>query len=72
MAQFRRSEFFQIYARQPNRQKVAMRSFDQLLGLLSNIPDPRRAEGKLYGFNVSCCSRSRLLSSLAAIPVVPS
>src|ERR1700719_738068 len=37
-----------IYARQPNRQKVAMRSFDQLLGLLSNIPDPRRAEGKLY------------------------
>jgi hypothetical protein len=25
-----------------------MRSFDQLLGLLSNIPDPRRAEGKLY------------------------
>lgn len=25
-----------------------MRSFDQLLGLLSKIPDPRRAEGKLY------------------------
>ena len=25
-----------------------MRSFDQLLDLLSNIPDPRRAEGKLY------------------------
>lgn len=25
-----------------------MRSFDQLLGLLSEIPDPRRAEGKLY------------------------
>jgi hypothetical protein len=25
-----------------------MRSFDQLLSLLSNIPDPRRAEGKLY------------------------
>jgi hypothetical protein len=25
-----------------------MRLFDQLLGLLSNIPDPRRAEGKLY------------------------
>ena len=25
-----------------------MRSFDQLLGLLSDIPDPRRAEGKLY------------------------
>jgi len=25
-----------------------MRSFDHLLGLLSDIPDPRRAEGKLY------------------------
>ena len=25
-----------------------MRSFDQLLGLLSDIPGPRRAEGKLY------------------------
>ena len=25
-----------------------MRSFDQLIGLLSEIPDPRRAEGKLY------------------------
>ena len=25
-----------------------MRSFDQLLSLLSDIPDPRRAEGKLY------------------------
>jgi hypothetical protein len=37
-----------IYARQPNRQEVALRSFDQLIGLLSEIPDPRRAEGKLY------------------------
>ena len=25
-----------------------MRSFDQLIGLLREIPDPRRAEGKLY------------------------
>ena len=25
-----------------------MRSFDRLIGLLSEIPDPRRAEGKLY------------------------
>jgi len=25
-----------------------LRSFDQLIGLLSEIPDPRRAEGKLY------------------------
>ena len=25
-----------------------MRSFDQLIGLLGEIPDPRRAEGKLY------------------------
>ncbi len=25
-----------------------MRSFDQLIGLLSEIPDPRRAEGQLY------------------------
>ena len=25
-----------------------MRSFNHLLGLLSEIPDPRRAEGKLY------------------------
>jgi len=25
-----------------------MRSFDQLIGLLSEIPDPRRAEGKIY------------------------
>jgi hypothetical protein len=25
-----------------------MRSFDPLLGLLSKVPDPRRAEGKLY------------------------
>src|SRR5208283_5834082 len=31
-----------------NPQEVAMRSFDQLIGLLSEIPDPRRAEGKIY------------------------
>src|ERR1017187_1036570 len=39
---------FRIYARQPIHQEVALRSFDQLIGLLSEIPDPRRAEGKLY------------------------
>ena len=61
-----RGEFFGIHARQPNRQKVAgMRSFDQLLGLLSNIPDPRRAEGKLYKLATCpavldpCCRRYR-------------
>jgi hypothetical protein len=32
----------------PNRQEVALQSFDQILGLLNEIPDPRRAEGKLY------------------------
>jgi hypothetical protein len=25
-----------------------MRSFDPLLAMLSEVPDPRRAEGKLY------------------------
>ena len=25
-----------------------MQSFDQLLALLSEVPDPRRAEGKIY------------------------
>jgi hypothetical protein len=25
-----------------------LRSFDQLIGLLGEIPDPRQAEGKLY------------------------
>ena len=35
-----------------------MRSFDQLLGLLSNIPDPRRAEGKLY--KLPTCTRCSL------------
>src|SRR5208337_2283840 len=30
------------------RQEVAMRSFDPLLNLLSEIPDLRRAEGKIY------------------------
>jgi hypothetical protein len=39
---------FRIYARQPIHQEVALRSFDQLIGLLSEIPDPRRAEGRLY------------------------
>ena len=42
-----------------------MRSFDQLLGLLSNIPDPRRAEGKLVAttcpavFLDPCCRHRR-------------
>jgi DDE_Tnp_1-associated len=27
---------------------AALRSFDELIGLLGEIPDPRRAEGKLY------------------------
>jgi len=31
-----------------NHQEVAMRPFKHLLGLLSEVPDPRRAEGKLY------------------------
>jgi DDE_Tnp_1-associated len=37
-----------IYAWQPIHQEVALRSFDRLVGLLSEIPDPRRREGKLY------------------------
>jgi hypothetical protein len=37
-----------IYAGQLNCQQVAMRPFDQLLAMLGEIPDPRRAEGKLY------------------------
>ena len=32
----------------PTAQEVALQSFDHLLGLLSKIPDPRRAEGMLY------------------------
>jgi hypothetical protein len=31
-----------------NPQEVAVRTFDQLISLLSEIPDPRRAEGKVY------------------------
>jgi hypothetical protein len=37
-----------IYAWQPIHQEVALLSFDHLIGLLSEIPDPRRREGKLY------------------------
>jgi hypothetical protein len=38
-----------------------LRSFDQLIGLLGEIPDPRRAEGKLY--KLSCV----LLFSILAV-----
>jgi predicted transposase YbfD/YdcC len=31
-----------------HRQEAALRPFDPLIALLSEIPDPRRAEGKLY------------------------
>jgi hypothetical protein len=37
-----------LYSRQSNRPEAAMGSFDQLLTLLGEIPDPRRAQGKLY------------------------
>jgi hypothetical protein len=41
-------KIFEAIVRQPNRQEVALRPFDPLITLLSEIPDPRRAEGKLY------------------------
>jgi hypothetical protein len=41
-------EELRIYAWQPIHQEVALRSFDGLIGLLSEIPDPRRREEKLY------------------------
>ena len=31
-----------------NHSEVALKSFERLLSLLATIPDPRRAEGKLY------------------------
>jgi hypothetical protein len=34
--------------RQPNHTEVALKSFERFISLLSTIPDPRRAEGKLY------------------------
>jgi hypothetical protein len=34
--------------RQPNHPEVALKSFARFLSLLATIPDPRRAEGKLY------------------------
>jgi hypothetical protein len=34
--------------RQPNHTEVALKSFERFLSLLATIPDPRRAEGKLY------------------------
>ena len=44
-AGFRRGKISEFYAGQPNHQQVAMRSFDQFLAVLNEIPDPRRAEG---------------------------
>src|SRR5665811_1264116 len=35
--------------RQPNHLEVALKSFEHFLSQLATIPDPRRAEGKLYG-----------------------
>ena len=32
----------------PNHQQVAMQSFDQFVALLSEVPDPRRAESDIY------------------------
>ena len=34
--------------RQPNHSEVALKAFERFLSLLATIPDPRRAEGKLY------------------------
>jgi hypothetical protein len=34
--------------RRPNHSEVALKSFDHFLSQLATIPDPRRAEGKLY------------------------
>jgi len=34
--------------RRPNHSGVALKSFEPLLSLFGTIPDPRRAEGKLY------------------------
>src|SRR6266436_6291481 len=34
--------------RRPNHPEVALKSFERFLSLLATIPDPRRAEGKLY------------------------
>jgi len=34
--------------RRPNRWEVALKSLEPFLALLATIPDPRRAEGKLY------------------------
>jgi hypothetical protein len=33
---------------QPNHSEVALKSFERFLSHLATIPDPRRAEGKLY------------------------
>ena len=34
--------------RRPNRWEVALKSLEPFLALLATIPDPRRAEGKIY------------------------
>jgi hypothetical protein len=34
--------------RQPNHSEVALKSFERFFSRLARIPDPRRAEGKLY------------------------
>src|ERR1035437_10382921 len=40
--------FLGIYVWRPHPQGAAMKSFERFLSLLATIPDPRRAEGKLY------------------------
>jgi len=34
--------------RRPNHSEIALKSFERFLLRLATIPDPRRAEGKLY------------------------
>jgi hypothetical protein len=34
--------------RRPNRSEVALKPLDPFIALLAAIPDPRRAEGRLY------------------------
>src|ERR1035437_9976806 len=40
--------FFSFCAPPPPQRGPAMKSFELFLSLLATIPDPRRAEGKLY------------------------
>jgi hypothetical protein len=37
-----------VYVRRPNQSEVALKSLERFLSHLATIPDPRRAEGKLY------------------------